>query len=416
MALRSPILQVGCIGTITPVGDPAVDERPRRLAELMARRSGGSVVADTVGAITPLDVILSVHAQDPLAPPLSAHRGWRLVDGTTTEAAIDDAGFGLQFRGEFGEDRLHVLHGSVPPSPGLAPSGYRALAVMTAYNEGDIIEGILDRALDEGFEVHFIDNWSTDGTLEKASDHPAVSTAERFPDRRPEHYEWELLLHRVEQIAENTRADWVVHHDADEWRQSAWPGVPMIDALYWVASAGYNAVDHTVVLHPPTDDRFSPGTDVTVALERFEFGRRIGHFKQVKAWRSGFGPVDLASSGGHEAVFEGRTVFPVNFLLRHYPIRSQSQGMRKIFEERRPRWSPEERRRGWHNQYDDIGQFTNFVRDPDDLPVFEAESFGYRFMFERLARIGIERMAAVPVASVVVGSLPDVALGITALG
>jgi hypothetical protein len=218
--------------------------------------------------------------------------------------------------------------------------------------------------------------------------------AERFPSYPPEHYEWERLLHRVERIAASARADWVVHHDADEWRTAPWPGVPMIDALFWVAESGFNAIDHTAVVHEPTDDRFVPGGDVTAALQHFEFGSRPGHFTQIKAWRTGVGRVDLASSGGHEARFEGRRVFPVNFLLRHYPIRSQAHGLRKVLTERRPRWSPVERRRGWHNQYDGVSPDTGFVRDPRELELFDEATFYERFLYERLARIGIPRPKA----------------------
>jgi hypothetical protein len=260
---------------------------------------------------------------------------------------------------------------------------------MTAYNEADVIVGILDHAAAEGLEVHFIDNWSTDDTYELASEHPAVVVAERFPGRPSRLYEWEPLLHYVEDVAADLDTDWVVHHDADEWRTSPWPGVPVIDALHWVETAGYNAVDHTVVVHPPTDGRFVPGEDVTTSLRHFEFGRRPGHFTQIKAWRPEVGRVDLASSGGHQAAFAGRRVFPFNFLLRHYQIRSQAQGMRKVLEERRPRWSPQERGRGWHNQYDDVGPDTQFERDPGTLPIFDEATFYEEYLFERLARIGL---------------------------
>ena len=53
---------------------------------------------------------------------------------------------------------------------------------------------------------------------------------------------------------------------------------------------------------------------------------------------------DLAGSGGHEAVFTGRRVFPYNFLSKHYPVRSQAHGERKIFVERSARRSESARR------------------------------------------------------------------------
>jgi hypothetical protein len=285
--------------------------------------------------------------------------------------------------------RTSVVDREPAPTRDTAPGGYRVLAVMTAFNEADIIEGILDRAAAEGLSVHLIDNWSTDGTLELAARHRAVVATERFPEGPALHYEWERLLHRVEEVAAAADSDWVIHHDADEWRTAPWPRVPMSDALFWVAGQGYNAVDHTVIVHPPTDDSFAPGGDVTASLRHFEFGRRPGHFTQVKAWRGGI-EVDLASTGGHEAEFPGRKLFPFNFLLRHYPIRSQSHGMQKVFEERQPRWSPAERARGWHNQYEAVRLDHRFLRDDSELELFDETVFYSRYMYERLARIGIE--------------------------
>ncbi len=377
-----------------PGHDP--DTRAQRLAEVVSRRAGGELH-------TSLDAREGVtsHAIDDrsqqMPGALSTQPSWAVI--TTehppppSEAALilGDSRLHLHFADSGTGPATYVASTKPTPRPNGAPRDFRVLAVMTAFNEADIIGGILDRARAEGLQVHLIDNWSTDGTPEVATGHAAVVAVERFPRRRPRHYEWESLLQRVEQIAASTDADWVIHHDADEWRTSPWPGVPMVDALHWVSDAGYNAIDHTVVVHTPTDERFAPGQDVTRQLPYFSFGTNVGHFTQIKAWQHQARGVDLASSGGHEASFDGRRVFPFNFLLRHYPIRSQAHGERKVFQERRPRWSPTEKRRGWHNQYDQVGAETRFVRDPSDLHLFDDRTFYRRFMFERLARIGIDR-------------------------
>ena len=69
--------------------------------------------------------------------------------------------------------------------------------------------------------------------------------------------------------------------------------------------------------------------------------------------------VDLASSGGHEATYRSPAwlkgkVMPWSFVLRHYPIRSQAHGVRKVFTERKNRWNATERKAAWHAQYDDV--------------------------------------------------------------
>jgi hypothetical protein len=66
-------------------------------------------------------------------------------------------------------------------------------------------------------------------------------------------------------------------------------------------------------------------------------------------------------------------VFPLRFILRHYPVRSQAHGTRKVFEERKPRFLDEERHRGWHVQYDALGPGHQFLRDPKTLRIYDPE-------------------------------------------
>ena len=81
--------------------------------------------------------------------------------------------------------------------------------------------------------------------------------------------------------------------------------------------------------------------------------------------------MDLASTGGHDVQFPGRMVFPQRFILRHYPIRSQSHGDRKVFEQRLSRFLPEELKRGWHLQYAEMSEGTSFIRDPSTLTLYD---------------------------------------------
>ena len=93
---------------------------------------------------------------------------------------------------------------------------------------------------------------------------------------------------------------------------------------------------------------------------------------QVKCWKKA-PDVELVASAGHDAQFASRRVFPIRFILRHYPVRSQVHGVRKIFEERKPRFLDEERQLGWHVQYDDISTGHRFIRDPETLVTFNPD-------------------------------------------
>ncbi|MFO0566305.1 MAG: glycosyltransferase family 2 protein [Polyangiaceae bacterium] len=248
----------------------------------------------------------------------------------------------------------------------------RVLAIIAAYNEADVIAQVIGDLVEQQVSVYLIDHRSTDGTVEEASRFlgRGLVAIERFPDESGfppedgERFAWEAILRRKEQLAATLAYDWVIHADADELRESPWPGVPLGPAVGAVDRLGYNAIDFALFQFRPVHDDFVPGGDLRSAFTHYELPR---HFDilQVKCWKN-TGPVALVPSGGHEAAFDGRNIFPLRFVLRHYPIRSQSHGMRKVFRERCPRFIESEHGR-WHLQYDDITPETNFIRSPDEL-------------------------------------------------
>ena len=138
-------------------------------------------------------------------------------------------------------------------------------------------------------------------------------------------------------------ADWFIHHDVDEIRSTPWLNMNLHDGICKVDHMGFNAIDHTAIVFHPVDNLFMPVSNFEDHFKYYEFGRRPGHFSQVKAWKNMGISVDLAQSGGHQVCFEGRLIFPYKFLLKHYPIRSQAHGEKKIFHDRQPRWHPHER-------------------------------------------------------------------------
>jgi hypothetical protein len=344
--------------------------------------------------------VVSTPAREPdePGPPADpAHvREWSLEELerllATHGAGVELAGLTLTADG--GSERGTSLVVLEPPGdPGPPPAAFSAVAFVTAYNEADIVASTIEQLLEQGLAVYLIDNWSTDGTWDIAQRLAGQLVGlERFPAAGPApFYEWRALLGRVEELAATIRAEWFVHVDADERRKSPWAELSLREALWRVDRRGFNAVDHTIVTFPPVDDGFRPGSDPERYFRHFEFGRNPGHFVQIKAWRRARGRVDLAGSGGHDVSFEGRRVFPLNFLSKHYPVRSQEHGERKVFGERQARWSPVERADGWHVQYDALRPGHRFVRDPGTLERFKAEDFHRRYLVERLTRIGIPK-------------------------
>jgi hypothetical protein len=282
-----------------------------------------------------------------------------------------------------------------PQPPVVPPPDFRVVALIDAYNEEDVIASTLEHLIGQGVEVHLVDNWSTDGTVAIAEKYVGrgVRTITRFPDSGPSGtYDWYDQLQHAEVMAQQSDASWILRIDADEIRESPWPGISLRGALYQVDRAGFNAIDHTVLDFHPTGELSVDGMPVQDRMRYFEFGTRPGHFSQIRGWKRQPGPVELAWSGGHEVRFPERRVFPFKFLLRHYPIRSQEHGERKTLVERIPRVNRFDRQvRGWHTHHEELAKRQSFVRDPAELLRFDDETFYRDYVVERLSGVGIIR-------------------------
>jgi hypothetical protein len=258
---------------------------------------------------------------------------------------------------------------------------FRVVAVISAFNEEDIISAVIGHLVENGIDVYLIDNHSTDDTVKEASQWlgRGLLQIERFPPSLPSGYEtpgpfdWSGILRRKEELATELSADWLIHHDADEIRESPWPGLTLKEAIHWVDTLGYNCIDFQVLNFHPVDDKFQRGDDPRNYFTFFENGADFDKV-QLKCWKVGKTHASLVPSGGHEVRFEGRRVFPISFLLRHYPIRGQRHGLKKVFAERKKRFLESERSKGWHVQYDQIKEENpDFLRDPATLRPFNLD-------------------------------------------
>lgn len=276
------------------------------------------------------------------------------------------------------------------------PANFKVAAIMAAYNEEDIIYQSIKRLIDQEIHVYIIENWSTDATYEiikQFEGNDFFLGSERYPpEGRENYFHLKGLLRRTEALVKKINADWFIHHDVDEIRESPWPGVNLRKGIYRVDRMGFNAIDHTVLTFCPLDNGFTSGSDFESYFKYFEFSKHPGDFVRINAWKNTGKPVLLSFSGGHEIAFAGRRVFPYKFLMKHYPIRSQSHGEKKVFTDRKPRWHPEERAAGWHTHYDDIAPKSSFLRRREELRYFNRPAFHREFLLERLSGLGILRL------------------------
>src|ERR1044071_5210539 len=263
-------------------------------------------------------------------------------------------------------------------------SGFRVIAIISTFNEGDIISPVIAHLVENDVHVYLIDNHSTDDTVQQAARWlgKGLVDIELFPEKgncsSGEKFDWSAILRRKEELATTLQADWFVHHDADEIRESPWPGLPLKQAIQWVDTLGYNCIDFKVLNFPPVDDDFRSGDDPRTY---FKYCEDAADFDVVqrKAWKAG-GRVSLAAAGGHEALFVDRRLFPIKFLMRHYPIRGQQHGLRKVFQERTIRFLDSERAKGWHRQYDHFGESHSFLKDSASLTHFDLDRARFQLM------------------------------------
>lgn len=249
------------------------------------------------------------------------------------------------------------------------------VALMAVHNEADLLGAVLSHLSGQGIGIYVLENWSTDGSAEIARGFigKGVVGIEQFPEKRDEGYNLRTILERKAQLAwemGRSGARWVVHHDADEIRESPWPGVNLREGLGRVAAEGYDAVDEVVLVFRPTDEGFAPGMSPADYFRQFTWDRARAPLTHVKSWLQNGQKADLALFGGHSAEFEGRRVYPLPFINRHYPVRSSAQGRRKLAE-RQARCAAESIERGWHVHYQGAEEAVIYPPDHPDLIVYE---------------------------------------------
>lgn len=272
----------------------------------------------------------------------------------------------------------------------------KVLAIISVYNENDIIEKNIRYLLDQGIDVHIIDNWSNDGSFEmvkRLSEENAKISFERFPrEGKPKYYEWVKILHRVEGISKKSKHDWIIHYDSDEFRESPWQNVCLYDGITFVDSLGFSAIDFTILNFRYTNksNKFSASDNPLTYFMFCEFGDDPSDFIQIKAWKNTGQTVKLAESGGHDASFKGRKVFPIKFVTRHYPLRSGRHAKKKLFSDRIPRFLPAETKVGFHSHYNRYKENKSIIFDKHNLINWNIKLFKNKYLIELISGIGLK--------------------------
>lgn len=251
----------------------------------------------------------------------------------------------------------------------------KVCAIISIFNEEDIIREIVERLISDGIDVFIIDNASTDSSVSRIQNlrgNGVIDIVKRefFDESGKSTYKWNEILKEKERISLELNYDWYIHADADEIRLSPWYGMTLQESITRVDLEGYNAINFKVYNFRPTKDTISTGS-VEEDIKYYE-SAFAGDLKQVKCWKNATA-IDLASSGGHFARRPDLRLYPVRFILKHYPLRSKQQSVKKLYTDRAPRFAVEEIERDWHRQYDALIQQNemNFEWDETGLQRFD---------------------------------------------
>ena len=248
---------------------------------------------------------------------------------------------------------------------------------LPCYNEADILPHTLRHLHEQGCAVHVIDGWSTDGSWEILQTFAMVSsiaadgmpiTCERFPADGPSPtQDCAAILGRIEDLAAESDADWILYSDADEWRRSP-TGLTLAEHVSLIDANEYIAIDFRAFQFYCTGQvmwnihrkQCSPEQ----VFQYFDEADCISRIPNRKLWKN-VGRVQLAG-GGHEVQFPGMRVYPQKFTMKHYPFRTPAQAKAKI-ETRLARRNQQEHAMGWGVHYDQYPPGFDFCWDPAKL-------------------------------------------------
>ncbi len=204
----------------------------------------------------------------------------------------------------------------------------KIVAILCLRNGEPYLRRCLEHLQSQGVQVYLMDNGSTDGSAAIANEFLDRNVIAVEPVPFDGVFRLSDILRRKQEIVTEVGADWFLHHDVDEIRESPMPGQTLADAIAAVDAEGYNAVDFDEFVFLPVDDEDFEGRDF-VAEMRHYYHFRPREFHRVNVWKN-VGEVDLLSGFGHQVQFPDQRVYPTHFVLRHYIALSRRHLMLKF--------------------------------------------------------------------------------------
>ena len=272
-------------------------------------------------------------------------------------------------------------------------AGARICGLFFCYNEDHILAESLRHYLGLGIDLVMFDNFSTDGSLQIAR---GFQERRDLPGRlleivsvKTDGYEWGKILRAASNYMHDRLAHyrWIMLIDADSFYFSPVRGAPLASFILACDCLGYNIIGGNLYEFYPTERDDSA---VSATLARMHYHREMPweeKMAQEKIFRYHPG-VDFYSEFGHRILRPAPRLSPVRFIYNHYPWVTYEHGLKKIFQDRKPRYVERRQNPVNHMHYLDLlPEKSDLVRNAAELSLFDLEA-------EQMSRVDLIRSLA----------------------
>jgi len=213
-------------------------------------------------------------------------------------------------------------------------------AILCVRNEAKYLRTTLDHLVKNGIQIALIDNDSNDESksiFEFYED--SIVSMTTLPYKG--YFSLSEQLEEKSKVIDLTESDWFIHIDADEIMESPKDNESLRSGIERANREGFTAINFDeFVFIPEKDKSYEYKNFYTLMRWYYFFEPRPKRL--LRAWKARQGLRQAA--GGHHLNGNFK-LFPKNFILRHYPVLSQSHANLKYPQRK---FSPTDLKNGWH--------------------------------------------------------------------
>lgn len=297
-----------------------------------------------------------------------------------TAAACDLLGSFLTnffFRTPFSDDKHDLLSldfflkEACMPDPSSTPS---ICAIVCVRNESRYLPALIKHLREQGVDIAFIDNESTDGSRDIIEGHIGGDVLNMKTLAFNGVFSLSDQLQAKAEVESELHHDWVMHVDADEIHHASNNGVRLVDLAKRAEAANCNAINFEEFVFVP--EKNHDGTKDNSHLDILRYYYFAPTFNRLlRLYRRGEG-LDNRAGAGHRLQGNPR-IYPQTQVLRHYITLDQKHLLEKYIGRA---FDPSELAKRWHGnriglteEMLDLGRFAR--RKFDYLPSRDSRAF-----------------------------------------